>query len=179
MPANEHATDGLRGQYRDVLLSARGEVLEDRGWRSNAIVSGCHTLLAVLLRGSPTASGLVGLQVGSGKASWDSTGPPPATSAQTTLVDPAPFTVGPAALTMDFLTAGAISGSPTNRLQIQATLGPGVPSWPDPNHVSASLREFGLVATLGGDPVLINYVTHLIIAKDPASTLQRTIWLTF
>ena len=72
-----------------------------------------------------------------------------------------------------------MSAAPTNRLQIQATLGPSVPNWPDANHVSGNLREFGLIASLDGTTVLVNYVTHPVIAKDPASTLQRTVWLTF
>lgn len=66
-----------------------------------------------------------------------------------------------------------------NRVQIEATLGPDVPPWPDADHASGNLREFGLVATLDGGPVLINYVTHPLIAKDPASTLERTIWIVF
>jgi len=41
------------------------------------------------------------------------------------------------------------------------------------------LREFGLIASLDGVPVLINYRTHPAIAKDPVSTLERTIWLVF
>lgn len=171
--------DGPRGQYRDIVFDPAGRVVLDRGWRPNAIVGGCRMLLAAMMRGSPPASGLIGLQVGAGQSAWDSTGPPQATSAQTALVDPNPFTVGPAALRLDFLAGGAVSAAPTNRLEIQATLGPNLPAWPDPNHPSANLREFGLVATLGGATVLINYVTHLVIAKDPASTLQRTIWLTF
>ncbi|MEU4520011.1 hypothetical protein AB0F52_15110 [Amycolatopsis sp. NPDC024027] len=171
--------DGLRGRYRDIVLDAAGRVVLDRGWRSNAIAASCRALLAAMLRGSPPTSGLVGMQVGAGLPAWDSTGPPLATSAQTTLVDPHPFTVGPTAMKLDFLAGNAVSVAPTNRLQIQATLGPNLPAWPDAGHASASLREFGLIATLAGGTVLINYVTHLVIAKDPASTLQRTIWLTF
>jgi hypothetical protein len=173
-------TAGLYGRYRDVLLDAPGgRVIWDRGWRPNTIAGDCRRLLASLLRGSPPASGMVGLQVGAGLATWDGTGPPQPTSAQTALVDPHPFTAAAAELRIDFLTDAAVSASPTNRLQIQATLGPNQPVWPDANHTSGNLREFGLVATLDGATVLINYVTHPVIAKDPASTLQRTIWLTF
>lgn len=179
MTETEAATIGLYGQYRDVLFDGAGQVVLDRGWRRNAIVGGCRALLATLLRGSPAASPLLGLQIGAGLSSWDGTGPPPATPAQTSLVDPHPFTAGAGALSLDFLSGATVSATPTNRLQIQATLGPNMPSWPDVNHISASLREFGLIADLGGAPVLVNYVTHLVIAKDPASTLQRTIWLTF
>jgi len=179
MSAAEFPADRLHGRYRDVLLDPAGRVVWDRGWRSNAIVGDCRRLLATLLRGTPTSTGLIGLQVGAGLSQWDNTGPPPATSGQTALADPHPFTVGTANLRMDFLDAAAVSATPTNRLQIQASLGANVPNWPDANHVSGNLREFGLVAQLDGTTILINYVTHPVIAKDPASTLQRTIWLTF
>ncbi|WP_432949924.1 hypothetical protein ACQPXM_17740 [Kribbella sp. CA-253562] len=176
---DETATDRLSGRYRDVLLGHDGRVVWDRGWRSNTIVGDCRKLLAALVRGAPAATGITGLRVGAGLAAWDASGPPTATSGTTRLVDPNPFTAGPAALRMDFLTAATVSATPTNRLQIHVTLGPNLPSWPDGNHPVSSLREFGLAATLDGAPVLLNYVTHPVIAKDPASTLQRTIWLTF
>jgi hypothetical protein len=56
-----------------------------------------------------------------------------------------------------------------------------VPPWPDglPQHPAPSLREFGLVGQLNATPVLINYVSHPAIVKDPTSTLERTIWLVF
>jgi hypothetical protein len=54
-----------------------------------------------------------------------------------------------------------------------------VPNWPDANHPTSTLREFGLAAQLNGVTVLINYRTHPAIAKDPASTLERTVWLVF
>ncbi|MEV0248490.1 hypothetical protein AB0H76_17965 [Nocardia sp. NPDC050712] len=176
---DEPAAGRLSGRYHDVLLGPDGRVLWDRGWHANAIVGDCRRLLAALIRGAPAATGIVGLQIGAGSEAWDNTGPPPATSGQTKLVDPKPFTAGPAAMRLDFLTAATVSGTPTNRLQIHTTLGPNLPNWPDANHTTSNLREFGLVATLDGATVLLNYVTHSVIAKDPASTLQRTIWLTF
>jgi len=176
----ESPTTALNGRYHDVLFDASGRVVEDRGWRPNAIVGDFRRLLAALIRGKPAATGLLGLKVGAGLAAWDDTGPPPGTSGQTALVDPNPFTVTGAAVTTDFLTGGTVSATPTNRLQVQVTLGPGSPPWPDgANHVSGNLREFGLAATLDGQTVLLNYVTHPVIAKDPASTLLRTVWLTF
>ena len=94
-------------------------------------------------------------------------------------MDPNPFTVPIGSLTIDYLAGGVVSPSPTNSIQIFASLGPGVPSWPDANHATGTLREFGLLGQLDGADVLINYVTHPAIAKDPASTLERTIWLIF
>lgn len=179
MPAAEHAGT-LSGRYRDVLRDPGGRVLWDRGWRPNAIVTDCRRLLASFLRGAPTSSGLVGLEVGAGRPQWDTAGTPTASGSQATLEDEHPFTVPVANLKIDFLAAETtVSAAPTTRLQVQADLGPHVPPWPDADHDLTNLREFGLVAELGGQRVLINYVTHPVIAKDPESTLQRTIWLTF
>jgi len=175
----ETAGAALHGRYRDLLRDARGDVLWDAGWRNNTIVADCRRLLAAFMRGAPATQGVLGLQVGAGLAAWDATAPPPPTPGQTALVDPKPFTVPAAALQIDFLDAGAVTATATSRIQIQAKLGPGVPPWPDAAHPSGDLREFGLVAQLGGATVLVNYVTHPVIAKDPASTLERTIWLQF
>ncbi len=171
----------LHGVVRDVLRDSAGRVVWDSGWNKNAIVDDCRRLLSSFMRGAPIgALGIQGLQVGAGLAAWDAPpGPPPASTSQTALVDPQPFLLPKAALQLDFLAGPVVSATPTNRLQIAATFGPGVPPWPDGSHSSATLREFGLVAELEGLPVLINYRTHPAIPKDPASTLERTIWLTF
>jgi hypothetical protein len=173
----------LQGMYRDVLRDATRRVRWDRDWRKNAIVTDCRRLLAGFMRGAPTGTlGIQGLQVGTGLAAWDQPpGPPPARPGQASLVDPHPFTVSVADLKIDFLalTSDTVSADPTNRLQIVASLGPGVPSWPDANHATSTLREFGLVGQLDGATVLLNYVTHAAIVKDPTSTLERTIWLVF
>jgi hypothetical protein len=179
MTHKETVGSELSGHYRDVLRDRGGRLVWDRGWRPNAIVGDCRRLLAAFMRGAPNADGVLGLQVGAGLAAWDATAPPQPTPAQTVLVDPNPFRVTGAALQIDFLAGGVPTPTPTNRIQIEATLGPGVPPWPDAAHPSGNLREFGLVGDLGGSTVLINYVTHLVIAKDPASTLSRTIWLQF
>ena len=178
MPRAERATPHLCGMYRDVWRAPDGTVLRDAGWRKNAIVGDCRRLLASLLGGAP-AMGIQGLAVGAGLAAWDAGGTPPASPAQTALEDPSPFLVPVGDLTIDFIDAGVVSAVPTNRLQIVASLGAGEPPWPDGNHVSSSLREFGLVAELDGSPALVNYVTHPVIHKDPTSTLERTIWLVF
>jgi hypothetical protein len=178
----DRPAEGLKGMFRDVLRAPDGQVLWDRGWRSNAIVADCRRVLAGFLAGAPTTTaGIKGLWVGAGLAAWDATSPPLATPAQTALVDPHPFLVpnpGPS-FEITYLDGGAVSAIPTNRLQIKITLGPNVPLWPDANHTTSALREFGLVAHLNGADVLLNYVTHLVINKDPASTLERTIWLVF
>ncbi len=181
MSTIESPSLGLHGMFRDVLSAPDGSVLWDRGWRKNAIVTSCHTLLASFMAGAPTQTkGIQGLVVGQGLDAWDGPGgAPPATPAQTWLVDPNPWTAPLSALQFTFLSGGAPSAQPTNRLQIIVTLGPKMPLWPDGNHASGNLREFGLVAEINGVPKLVNYVTHPVIVKDPSSTLTRTIWLVF
>ncbi|MFE0250674.1 hypothetical protein [Streptomyces sp. NPDC059010] len=173
------------GRFRDVLRAADGRTVLDSGPCSNVIVGDCRRLLAAFLRGAPgTTEGLVGLRVGAGLPAWDTPPGPPAPSPdQSALVDPQPHLVPRDQLLLDFVDplSGAVTASPTRTLQIRAVLGPGVPPWPDTasGHTTGSLREFGLVARLNGTSVLINYRTHPAIAKDPASTLERTVWLTF
>jgi hypothetical protein len=171
------------GTYRDLLRGPDGRVRWRSGPRKNVIVVDCRRLLAGFMRGTPTnALGIQGLRVGAGSDAWDQPpGPPPPVPGQAELVDPNPFTVPRADLQIDFLDGPNVIADPTNRIQVVATLGPGVPPWPDTatNHPTSTLREFGLVGELDGATVLIDYVTHLAIPKDPSSTLERTIWLTF
>ncbi len=178
--ADHDVSQGIRGSYRDVLYGPTGLLVADSGWRKNAIVTDCRRLLAGFMRGLPPSLGVQGLQVGAGLDTWDQPpGTPPASATQTALVDPHPFLVPLTSLKMDFLDGANVVASPTNRLQIVATLGPNVPSWPDASHPTGTLREFGLAGSLAGSGVLIDYVTHPAIAKDPVSTLTRTIWLVF
>jgi hypothetical protein len=178
---SEHPTVALHGRYHDVLCGPDGRVVWDRGWSANTIVVDCRRLLAGFMSAPSSAisAGIQGLRVGQGSDAWDLTSPPTPTAAQTALVDPNPFLVPRSALQIDFLDGATVTATPTNRLQIVATLGPNVPTWPDANHASGNLREFGLVGQLKGAETLINYVTHPVIVKDPASTLTRTIWLVF
>ncbi len=183
----ETTTLNLHGMYHDVLRDPRGRVLWDRGWRKNTIVVDCRRLLAGLMRGDSNTLGIQGLEVGMGNPAWDPPGAPPQpTSSQIALVDPHPYTVPSTALKIDYIdpVTGNVSTVATNRLQIMATLGSGIPPWPEQNnpnppHPTATLREFGLIGTLDNTAVLINYVTHPAIVKDPVSTLERTIWLVF
>lgn len=179
MPITESLAAGLSGRWRDVIRNRSGTVIRQTEVRPNTIVVDCRRILASFMAGASTL-GIQGMLFGSGLAAWDSGGPPAATPTQTALADPNPFLVPAANLQIDFVDdVGAVVAGPTNRLQIVATLGPGAPPWPDPNHVAGSLREFGLVGELGLSPALINYVTHPVINKDPANTLERTLWLVF
>jgi len=175
----EHVAAEIHGVYRDVLTARDGSFVWDRGWRRNTIVQDCHRLLAGFALGGTVSLGIQGLRVGQGSDAWDQTSPPVPNPAQVALVDPNPFLVPRASLQIDFLDGATVTATPTPRLQIKATLGPNMPSWPDANHASGNLREFGLVGQLNGKETLINYVTHPVIVKDPASTLTRTIWLVF
>ena len=178
MPHTDHPTSGLHGLWRDRILNSDGYVTEG-AIRQNAIVVDCRRILSSFMAGAPSL-GIQGLQFGAGLAAWDVGGPPAATAAQTALVDPNPFTGPSSSMQFDFVDdLGAVVAGPTNRLQIVATLGPGEPPWPDGDHIAGSLREFGLIGELNGSPALINYVTHPVINKDPASTLERTLWLVF
>ncbi len=184
-PAAPESVIGLSGRFRDVLRGPDGTVLDDRGWCRNAIVTDFRRLLAAFVRGAPvTSNGIVGLQVGAGEPAWDSNGLPTPTGSETRLVDSAPFLVDRAGLELGFVDpeTGAPSSTPTRSLQVRASLGPGVPPWPDlpaGRHANSTLREFGLVGRLDGVLVLLNYRTHPAIAKDPASTLERIIWFVF
>lgn len=178
MPYIEHASGVLQGHYRDVIRGPDGGVIEDRGWHHNAIVIDCRRVLASFV-GGQAALGIQGLALGSGLTAWDAAPPGPPSPTQTWLEDANAFIVPGTQLDIDFIDAGVVTATPTNRLQVFAAIGPGQPPWPDANHVAANLREFGLVASLAGNPVLLNYVTNPLISKDPTSTLERTLWLVF
>lgn len=177
MTSLEPITDNLHGMYRDRLYDAQGNLAWDSGWHNNAIVLSCRQLLAGLMRNAANTTGIEGIQVGRGRVEWDQQGTPPASETQTALDDPAPVLV--TALQFDYVdeTTGNTVVGPTRRLQIRAVLGPGPNLWNTPP--SNTLREFGLLGRLDNTPVLINYVRHPAIVKDPASTVERTIWLVF
>jgi hypothetical protein len=182
-PAPAQPADGLHGRFRDVVRDPDGRIRHDAGWRPNAIVTDFRRLLAGFVHGAPvTVTGITGLRVGAGRPEWDDPpGPPTPGPEVRALADPNPFTVARAELQLDFVdpVTGAPSAAPTRSVQIRASLGPNVPPWPDGAHATSTLREFGLVATLQGTEVLLNYRTHPAIAKDRASTLERTVWLVF
>lgn len=169
----------IEGIYSDRLIRSDGTVVFASGWRSNAIVLPCRVLLAGFMQNDATAQGVRSLQVGRGDASWDSI-PPPAfdPNATTKLTDAAPFVIGVTNLLFEYLNAtDAVVTTPTNRLQITATLGPGEPAAAtDPPF---PLREFGLFGQLNGVAQMIDYVRHPLIQKDGALTLERKVRLIF
>jgi hypothetical protein len=175
----ERIASTMKGIYRDRLYSAGGSLLRDSGWRHNTILDGCRFLLAGFMI-NDTASGIASLAVGQGNPSWDVEGVPAASpSATTGLVNrfnpPIPF----ADLQVVYLDGNdQVVAGPGMRLQITATLAPGYPAPLAPT-TSYPLREFGLLAHLNGQEVMINTIRHPVIHKDEASTLIRVIRLYF
>lgn len=175
----ETPTSGLKGLWRDRIRDGSGRLIYDGPIKNNAIVADCRRALALFVSGGG-GPGIEGLLFGQGSSSWDVSGTAPATPAQTHLVDANPFLLPASSLQIDFVDElGAVTGQPTNRLQVVATLPAGSPPWPNATHASLSLREFGLASHVGGTATLLNYVTHPVINKDAASSLERTIWLVF
>ena len=193
MPDSE-AISGLRGEYRDLVVDADGRVTYDSGWQHNAIVDTFRVILAAFAKGLPTTTaGIRGIRLGAGNPTWDTAGTPsPATNALD-LVDPTryeltlpiPATPAFAGTSITFRYIDPATGlpkldtDPRSKIEIVVTLGPKIPPWPDGTHPDATLREFGLVGELNGSLTLLNYRTHPAIARDPFSSLIRTIWLTF
>ncbi len=175
-----HSPLAVQGIWQDRLLDETGRVIHDSGLRRNTILVDCRRVLAGFMLGAPDTLGIQALHVGAGLEAWDDQGPP-APQTSDGLADAHPFVVPLADLDIAFLdpNADAVSLLPTNRIRIRTQLGPNMPPWPDADHANSTLREFGLAARLNGANVLINLVRHPAIAKDPASTLERTIWLVF
>src|SRR5439155_6133557 len=140
----ERIAADLTGVYRDAVYDRAGRLVWDSGLRKNAIVASCYDLLAGLIKGQAATTGITGLFVGAGDPAWDQTPPAPLTS----LFDGHPYLLGMTGIKLDFLQGANTTATPTNRLRIEATLDPNIPTWPDANHAFVTLREFALVATL-------------------------------
>jgi hypothetical protein len=167
----------LSGYYCDRLIEENGGEVFNSGWRQNLIVAPCRALLAGFMK-NDTAMGIRSLQVGRGDSAWDALGAPVPPASTTQLTDPAPFVIALADLTIDYLnTVGGVVVTPTNVIQITATLGPGQPT--AAGTPPFPLREFGLFGQLEGAPFMIDCVRHPLIEKDGAVTLERKIRLVF
>jgi hypothetical protein len=167
----------LQGYYRDRLLKPGGLEICNSGWRHNLIVMPCRTLLAGFMK-NDTALGIRSLQVGRGDPAWDAAGAPSPDPGTTQLTDAAPFVIPVASLTLDYLNnVDAVVVTPTNTIQITATLGPGEPT--PAGSPPFPLREFGLFGQLGAQPLMIDCVRHPLIEKDGSVTLERKIRLVF
>jgi hypothetical protein len=168
----------IKGIYRDRLLDREGAAVFDSEWRSNMIVLRCRILLSSFLK-NDGALGIQALQVGRGDPSWD-TNPPPLPDANTinALIHAAQAKNPVAQLKLEYLdNTDAVVGTATSRLQITATLEPGVPA--SPPNTPFPLREFALFGQLNGVRHMIDYIRHPLIQKDASMTLERKVRLIF
>ena len=175
----DYPTANVYGAYRDTLIGADGQVLEDRGWRRNTIVDQCRVLLAGFITNETTA-GIQYLAVGRGLDIWDENGIPAADPATTLgLQDPSPVRIPVGQLEVDYLDDNdEIVAQPTPRIQLKATLAAGFPAPAPPENVYP-LREFGLFGRFDNHDFMINSIRHPIIPKDVNTALIRVVRLYF
>jgi hypothetical protein len=168
----------VEGFYRDRITDSGGRTILDSGWQKNVVVLSGRVLLAAFVKNEATVLGVRSMQLGRGDPAWDTLPIPTADPSTTRLTDNSPFTIPLANLTLQYLDAGdQVIVTPSNRVQITATLGPGQPApATDP---PVPLREFGLFGQLNGVPQLIDYVRHPLIEKVGALTLERKVRLVF
>lgn len=164
----------IRGIYRDKLKTPDGSLLFDTGWVSNTIVNGCHILVAEFIRGNPKALGIQFMAVGKGLETWDRQGESPK-AVQDHLESPYDQHIEADRLKFTYLDTNdePAATPPSDRLQITAFMPAGFPI------SEADLREFGLFASLEGEPIMINVIRHPLIRKEPQMSLERVVRLYF
>jgi hypothetical protein len=169
----------IEGIYRDRLMGPAGELVLDSGWRHNMIALQGRRLLAGFMKNEATAQGVQSMKIGRGDPAWDAVSPPEAdATAIVQLVDPTPFVINGANLTLQYLTpTDTPTPNVTNRVQITATLGPGQPT--PATQPPYQMREFGLFGRMGGSDFMIDYIRHPLIEKDGLLTLERKVRLIF
>lgn len=179
----------IKGEYKDIL-TRKGAVIENRGWKSNTIVPDYGKFLAALMkRDFATDVGIEYIAVGAGSKTW-----------QTFYDRVIEFFSGNGSLIkgngywvwaknidvvdISYLKENNdITTDITNKLQILANFGENMPS----NTETLSFEEFALLGRgtkSGGSTIemfFINYVNHdnAPISKVPTMTLDRTIRLSF
>lgn len=169
-----------KGIYRDTLIGSDGRVQFDSGWTSNTIVLRCHILIASFMLNNSAASGVQYMAVGQGNQAWDNLAELPDTPDDAnSLVNQFGGTIPMAQLAPTYLDENREpTTAETRTLQLTATLGENFPTPPE-GRAAYPLREFGLFGSFDGQPYMINSIRHRVIHKDTASTLVRTIQLTF
>lgn len=174
----------LKGFYRDILTDPNQQVIYDSGWKTNTIVDSSRILLASFIK-NEASNGIQSLMVGQGLEEWDAKGGIPMVDPITTVGLVTPYsdkTISVAEMELDYLDGDddpKVSPTPTNRLQIKATLVPGYPPPSGSDLNTYPLREFGLFGKFGGTDYMINCVRHPVIHKDTSANLVRTIRLYF
>jgi hypothetical protein len=166
-----------QGEFCDRWVNAEGQILWQRPWQHNLIVTGLRRLLAALIKGDPQGEHLMFWAVGTGENTWDN-GTLPAEASRHSLEQLYTETARKA-IPADQITF--LGGAFTNQLEIRLDFttsdippGPGNQNW--------RLREFGLFAGGTAAPntgILINHRIHPRIDMQDGFTLQRTLRLTF
>ncbi len=174
---------GFKGVYRDII-SRNGQLLEDRGWRSNKIVADFGLFLAALMKKDFNKQvGLEYLAVGQGSDSE--------TDFKTRMEslfagggDPLPIYEDAKGWiwakrieAVSYLQDDQPTQEVSNELEITINMPPGTPS-----SETLTFSEFALVGIEDFDINtlrLVNYVKHGDITKDPSMSLDRTIRLKF
>lgn len=163
------------GEYRDVLLGPRGEVIWERDWQRNLIVDGLRKVLAGLIKGDNQGVPIASWAVGTGNDTWDS-GTVPADATRRGFVKLVKETGRKAVTAQQIKFTG---GTFTNQIEVSQDFVAGdIPNGP----LAWRLREFGLFCggtTAADSGVLINHRIHPRIDLQPGFTLKRTLRLTF
>ncbi len=182
---------GFKGVYRDII-SRNGQLLEDRGWRSNKIVADFGLFLAALMKKDFSKQvGLEYLAVGQGSDNE--------TDFKTRMEslfagggDPLPIYEDAKGWiwakrieAVSYLQDDQPTQEVSNELEITITMPPGTPS-----SKTLDFSEFALVGieeNINNNKLefnieklfLVNYVEHGVITKDELMSLDRTIQLKF
>jgi len=183
----EYLGSVIKGIYRDQLFDAEGVMKQDSGWNNNTIMTSFHTLLARLVTHDTKlfiqTPSLI-MRFGRFSNSWGSS----------LVVEPADEKLTAAytefvldetsGLKVVYLNDNGVEQiSPSNWVQITATLGPNLPV----NDV-CPLGEFAVYLRWGtptaNNPApdndhIINHVRHPVISKSATDTLIRQIRFTF
>ena len=176
----------MSGKFRDVMRIG-SEVIEDRGWRSNAINEDFGRFLAAVLKKDNGITGWV-LYIAIGKTTNPDISERTATfknNIGSFFADPTkPYEDGSRNWAwakeitpdmMEYLTSdGDSSNSITNKLKIDVKFGSN-----EPSSSTWELTEFSLLTKVETGIYLINYAMHGTISKSSSMTHERTIILSF
>lgn len=161
----------LKGDIVCVMTNKDGSV--ERRVMENVIVDQASMLMAQLMKETSGISGIMTLAVGTGDPGWDLQNPPPATSAQTQLVNELERKVFERSYYVD--DAGVESLTRTNRVAYETKY--------DETEAVGALVEMGLFggvgATTPGAGDMCNYHTFPVWNKSSTSTLTISWLLTF
>lgn len=177
----------IKGEYKDIL-TRKGAVIENRGWKSNKIVPDYGKFLAALMkRDFVTDVGIEYIAVGAGSKTWETFLDRVKTFFNNGVIMNNGYWVWAKKIDVGDIRYleenNDVTTDITNKLQILANFGENVPS----NTGTLSFEEFALLGRgtkSGGSTIemfFINYVNHdnAPISKVPTMTLDRTIRLSF